>query len=486
MINPQGSAISYAAETKLLDLIEIACTTSKKQRREDNFEQAAKIFYFLDALSFIGYLDDDQVNNIYECLKVVSEIYDFPVSPVNGELEPPTINTGPVGPKGDTGSPGRDGGATDFLAVNVITNTVVDSFEISEAVAVRWDYVINGTAQRAGSIIATWTEDGTFIDNWGDLGTEDINGSTEDVQFTTTVVGTEVRLNAIVASGTWTITGSRYFIPNNGKGLGPITNALPEGQVYIGDSNNQATAQSITGDISITPGGVASIEAGVIFNNDINATAAIATTKLAALTASRAVVTNGSGFLATSAATSTEVGYLSGVTSNIQVQLDSKLSGATGAISTVVSLDLTPSRVVVSDPAGKIAITGVTTTEVGYVAGVTSAIQTQLDSRVVVVGGTLNVKKIDIGDWNMNTTTSVVIPHGVTSGISKIHNVSAKIINDISSVVTNFLSYNGYGAITWNDTNITLTINPGSPLFDNTSYEDTPFNRGVILIEYES
>lgn len=51
------------------------------------------------------------------------------------------------------------------------------------------------------------------------------------------------------------------------------------------------------------------------------------------LTASRAVVTNGSGALAASDVTATELGYLDGVTSSIQTQLDSKVSGALVKIS---------------------------------------------------------------------------------------------------------------------------------------------------------
>lgn len=66
-----------------------------------------------------------------------------------------------------------------------------------------------------------------------------------------------------------------------------------------------------------------------IENADIKTGAAIALSKLAALTASRAVVTDGSGVLASSGATSTEVGYLSGVTSAIQTQVDAKQARST-------------------------------------------------------------------------------------------------------------------------------------------------------------
>jgi hypothetical protein len=66
--------------------------------------------------------------------------------------------------------------------------------------------------------------------------------------------------------------------------------------------------------------------ASSILNADVAPAAAIAVNKLAAVTASRAVVSDASGFLEASSATATEVGYLSGVTSSIQSQI-SALSG---------------------------------------------------------------------------------------------------------------------------------------------------------------
>jgi hypothetical protein len=74
-----------------------------------------------------------------------------------------------------------------------------------------------------------------------------------------------------------------------------------------------------------------------IANDEIKAAAAIAVNKLAAVTASRALASDGSGFIAASAVTATELGYVSGVTSAIQTQIDNHLAdttthGTTGAI----------------------------------------------------------------------------------------------------------------------------------------------------------
>ena len=99
------------------------------------------------------------------------------------------------------------------------------------------------------------------------------------------------------------------------------------------------------------------------------------------LTASRALVSDGSGKVAVSAVTSTELGYLDGVTSAIQTQLNGKQATITGAATTITSANLTANRALISNGSGKVAVSAVTSTELGYLDGVTSAIQTQLNGK---------------------------------------------------------------------------------------------------------
>ena len=68
------------------------------------------------------------------------------------------------------------------------------------------------------------------------------------------------------------------------------------------------------------------VGSGIIANANIDASAAIAHSKMAALTINRAMITSGSGFSSASAVTATELGYVSGVSSAIQTQLDAKAS----------------------------------------------------------------------------------------------------------------------------------------------------------------
>ena len=60
--------------------------------------------------------------------------------------------------------------------------------------------------------------------------------------------------------------------------------------------------------------------------------------------------------------------------------LATKQNTITGAATSITSSNLTASKAVVSDSSGKVATSSTTSTEIGYVAGVTSAIQTQLST----------------------------------------------------------------------------------------------------------
>ena len=116
--------------------------------------------------------------------------------------------------------------------------------------------------------------------------------------------------------GDLTITGDDLFMATNTSGAALIADGTNFNPVVI------------SGDLTISTGGVAAIGSGVIINADVNASAAIAFSKMANLTVSRLLVSDGSGDVSISAVTSTEAGYLDGVSSAIQTQLDSKASSS--------------------------------------------------------------------------------------------------------------------------------------------------------------
>lgn len=96
-------------------------------------------------------------------------------------------------------------------------------------------------------------------------------------------------------------------------------------------------------------------------------------------------------------ATKAELNFADGVTSNIQTQLNSKQATITGAATSIDDTNLTASRAIVSDVSGKVSVSAVTTTELGYLDGVTSAIQTQIDN-ISDNDTTYGVSAVDSGD----------------------------------------------------------------------------------------
>lgn len=69
--------------------------------------------------------------------------------------------------------------------------------------------------------------------------------------------------------------------------------ALTSGNILVGSAGNVPTSVAVTGDVVISNTGVTAISAGAIVNNDINASAAIAFSKLAALSSGNIIVGNG-------------------------------------------------------------------------------------------------------------------------------------------------------------------------------------------------
>ena len=88
---------------------------------------------------------------------------------------------------------------------------------------------------------------------------------------------------------------------------------------------SQAVENSMLADDAV---GADELAANAVVNASVSSSAAIAFSKMEDLTASRALVSDGSGDVSASAVTSTEIGHLDGVSSNIQTQLDTKATNA--------------------------------------------------------------------------------------------------------------------------------------------------------------
>ena len=78
----------------------------------------------------------------------------------------------------------------------------------------------------------------------------------------------------------------------------------------------------------------------------------------------------------------TDVGTLKTTVGNVQTSLASKQDTVVGGASTITEDNLTASRALVSNSSGKVAVSTVTSTELGYLDGVTSNVQTQLNKKL--------------------------------------------------------------------------------------------------------
>ena len=160
---------------------------------------------------------------------------------------------------------------------------------------------------------------------------------------------------------------------------------------------------------------------GTIVNADINAAAAIEFSKMEDLTVSRALVSDGSGDVSVSAVTSTEVGYLDDVSSNIQTQLDAKQATITGSATTIDTESLTASRAVISNSSQKIAVSATTDTELGYVSGVTSGIQAQIDGVTAGTVTTIDDDNFTLQDNTDNSKKAQFQCSGISASTTRIY-----------------------------------------------------------------
>jgi hypothetical protein len=131
--------------------------------------------------------------------------------------------------------------------------------------------------------------------------------------------------------------------------LNPAGNESLNLDVNVDDSTIEVSSDALrVKDLGITG---AKISADAITNVKVASGAAIAVSKLAALTASRAIVSDGSGVLSPSAVTSTELGYVSGVTSAIQTQLDAKVAKAGSTMDSAANISFAGGGEVLGLPA---------------------------------------------------------------------------------------------------------------------------------------
>ena len=241
----------------------------------------------------------------------------------------------------------------------------------------------------------------------------------------------------------------------------------------------------------------------------------------------------------------TTVGTLQTNVNNVQTALTSKQDTVVGGASTITEDNLTANRALVSNSSGKVAVSSVTSTELGYLDGVTSNVQTQLNKKLesapvtsvngktgavsltasdvgalpgttvipTVNNATLTIKRnsVDIGSFTANSANDVNIDINVPTdksdiGLGNVDNVKqysatnpppypVTSVNGKTGAVN--LTASEFGAATTSDihtalnrtnavnvanSNYTTYMARGEALY---SYETTPSANGTIAWQYE-
>ncbi len=108
---------------------------------------------------------------------------------------------------------------------------------------------------------------------------------------------------------------------------------------------------------------------------------------------------------------------------NIQTTLGSKQDVIDGAASTITDSNLTANRALISNGSGKVDVSAVTSTELGYLDGVTSNIQTQLNSKlstapVTSVNSKTGAVTLTAADVSAVPTTRTVNGHALSANVT--------------------------------------------------------------------
>lgn len=118
----------------------------------------------------------------------------------------------------------------------------------------------------------------------------------------------------------------------------------------------------------------------------------------------------------------------------------------TGGASTITSTNLTVSRALISNTSGKVAVSDVTSTELGYLDGVTSNVQTQLDNKANKPSGTITAGHVATLDANGNLVDSGFLGTNIGKEYKVDSSGSTSVIRDSSNNIVN-----SYSAITADD-----------------------------------
>jgi hypothetical protein len=233
------------------------------------------------------------------------------------------------------------------------------------------------------------------------------------------------------------------------------------------------------------------IDLNAQFNTVSNAVAAAS--GIASLDSSTLVVEDPANATATKAAGkickwgTSEAFQCSALTATTIAGTTGTFSGAVSGTTITGSSTVQGTQVVATIATGTAPLVVTSTTEVANLKAATATTATQ------VTDGTNNInpKILSIGDWDMNTTASVNVAHGLTVG--NIRTISVSIRSDDTTALhklpeSNLLSDGTGGTDIHADFYLLgsdiVIYRKTSGKFDTAGYDSTSFNRGWVTITY--
>lgn len=226
-----------------------------------------------------------------------------------------------------------------------LTGSIVDA-DVAALAGITRTKIANGTANHVliNSGTGAFSSEAQLAITRGGSGAATANTALNNFLPTQTgnngkVLQTDGSNSSWVATGTGSVTSVALTVPSGFSVSGsPITTNGTLAVTADSQTSNKFYASSGTVGVGAVPSfrqintddlpfGIPYAQLDLsndIVNSDVYIHAAIAYSKLAALTASKALQSDSSGFVSASAVSSTELGYVSGVTSALQTQLDNK------------------------------------------------------------------------------------------------------------------------------------------------------------------
>lgn len=242
------------------------------------------------------------------------------------------------------------------------------------------------------------------------------------------------------------------------------SNTLTDSHIFVGNASNVPADVAMSGDITITNTGVTAIGAGKIVNAQINASAAIALSKLASttayfwyaantsgvltplgVTASRAVVTDANGLPSASTVTAATLAFLD-ATSSVQTQINGKLSLSGGTMTGNIAMggnSLTGTGSVSFNNTATGGITGTTTNDSAAAGKVGEYVESVITSltNVATAGNLSDLTSIALtaGDWDVSASI-----YFIANGATGIASVRLAVSNTAGNSGTGLVVGNNY------------------------------------------